>query len=83
VKDFFTQPLTDQLRLTNHFEIGWLVRHLKPRSAPGPDGIQNSLQHLPQSALKIIATIFNKSLVLNYFPTQWKVAKNPYATKTR
>jgi hypothetical protein len=58
VKDFLTQPLTDRLRLTNHFEIGWLVRHLKPRSA-----------------LKFIATIFNKSLVLNYFPTQWKVAK--------
>jgi hypothetical protein len=30
VKDFLTQPLTDRLRLTNHSEIGWLVRHLKP-----------------------------------------------------
>jgi hypothetical protein len=76
VKDFLTQPFTDRLRPTNHFEIGWLVRHLKPKSAPGLDGIQNIiLEHLPQSAVKFIATIFNKSLALNYFPTQWKVAK--------
>jgi hypothetical protein len=76
VKNFLKQPFTDRLRLTNHFEIGWLVRHLKPRSAPGSDAIQNILlQHLPLSALKFIATIYNKSLVLNYFPTQWKVAK--------
>jgi hypothetical protein len=76
VKDFLTQQFTDRLRRTNHFETGWLVRHLKPRSAPGPDGIQNIiLQHFPKSALKFTPTIYNKSLVLNYFPTQWKVAK--------
>jgi hypothetical protein len=33
------------------------------------------LQHLPQLVFKFIATIFNKSLALNCFPTQWKVAK--------
>jgi hypothetical protein len=76
VKDFLIQPFIGRLRPTNHSEISWLVRHSKSRSAPGPDGIQNIiLQHLPQVALKFIATIFNKSLALNYFPTELKVAK--------
>jgi hypothetical protein len=64
------------VRTTNHSEIAWIVRHFKPRKAAGPDGIQNIiLQHLPRSALQIIAEIFNSSLALNYFPTHWKVAK--------
>jgi hypothetical protein len=42
VNDFLTQPLTERLRPTNHSEIAWLTRHLKPRKAPGPDGIQNN-----------------------------------------
>jgi hypothetical protein len=70
VADFFAQPITDRLRFTNPSEVSWLIRHSKPRSAPDPDGIQNIvLQHLPQVAFKFIATIFNKSLALNYFPT--------------
>jgi hypothetical protein len=76
VNDFLQQPLTDRVRHTNHFEIAWIVRHLKPRKAAGPDGIQNIiLQHLPRSVLKFIAKIFNTSLALNYFPASWKVAK--------
>jgi hypothetical protein len=64
------------MRPTNHSEIAWLIRHLKPRKATGPDGIQNIiLQHLPRSVLKLIAIIFNISLALKYFPAQWKIAK--------
>jgi hypothetical protein len=76
VNDFLKQPQTDRVRATNHSEIAWIVRHLKPRNAAGPDGIQNIiLQHLPRPILKFIAKLFNKSLALNYFPTQWKEAK--------
>jgi hypothetical protein len=42
VNDFLKQPLTDQMRATNHSEIVWIVRHPKPRKAAGPEGIQNS-----------------------------------------
>jgi hypothetical protein len=64
------------VRATNFSEIAWIVRHLKPRKAAGPDGIQNIiLQHLPRLALKFIAKIFNSPLALNYFPALWKVAK--------
>jgi hypothetical protein len=41
VNDFLKQPLTDRVRATNHSEIAWIVRHLKPRKEAGPDGIQN------------------------------------------
>ena len=76
VNDFLAQPLTDRMRATNHSEIAWIVRHLKSRKAAGPDGIQNIiLQHLPRFVFKFIAKLFNRSLALNYFPTQWKEAK--------
>jgi hypothetical protein len=53
VNDFLKQPLTDRVRATNHSEIAWIVRHLKPRTAAGPDGIQNIiLQHLPRLKLR-------------------------------
>jgi hypothetical protein len=74
VNDFVKRPMTDLVRPTNHSEIFWTVRHLKPRKASGPDGIQNIiLQHLPCSVFKFIAKMFNTSLELNYFPAQSKV----------
>jgi hypothetical protein len=76
VTEFQKQPPQTSVRPTNHSEIEWIIRHLKPRKASGPDGIQNIvLKHLPRLVLKFIAKIFNKSLALNYFPAQWKEAK--------
>jgi hypothetical protein len=76
VNDFLKQPMKDRVKPTNHSEISWIFRHLKPRKASGPDGIQNIiLQHLPRLVFKFIAKIFNRSLELSYFPAQWKVAK--------
>ncbi|PNF17515.1 hypothetical protein B7P43_G13165, partial [Cryptotermes secundus] len=84
VNDFLTQPQIDRMRAPNHSEIAWIVRHLKPRKAAGPDGIQNIiLQHLPRFVFKFIAKLFNRSLALNYFPTQWKKEKNYDASRTR
>jgi hypothetical protein len=76
VHEFLAKPFTGKIRPTIPFEVAWLIRHARPRSAPGPDGIQNIvLQHLPQSVFKFIATIMNCSMALNYFPSQWKLAK--------
>jgi hypothetical protein len=55
INDFLKQPLTDRPRATNHCEIAWIVRHLKPRRAAGSDGIQDTiLQHLPTLCILII-----------------------------
>jgi hypothetical protein len=62
------------VRATNHSEIAWIARHLKPHKAAGPDEII-ILQHLPRLVLKFIAKIFNRFLALNYVPTQWKEVK--------
>jgi hypothetical protein len=76
VTEFQKQPPQASVRPTNHSEIEWIIRRLKPRKASGPDGIQNIvLKHLPRLVLKFIAKIVNKSLALNYFPAQWKGAK--------
>jgi hypothetical protein len=76
VNDFLKQPMKDRVRPTNRSEISWIVRHLKPSKASGPDGLQNIiLQHLPRLVFKCIAKIFNRPWELNYFPAQWKVAK--------
>jgi hypothetical protein len=49
VNDFLKHLLTVWVRATNHSEIAWIVSHLEPSKAPGPDGTQNIiLQHLPQ-----------------------------------
>jgi hypothetical protein len=56
VNDSLKQPLADRVKATNLSEITCIVRHLKPRKAAGPDGIQKIiLQHLPRLALKFIA----------------------------
>jgi hypothetical protein len=76
VTNFLNQPFTTSVRKTNPHEICWLIRHLKPPKAAGPDGIQNIvIQHLPLKALKYIATIYNAPITKNYFPSQWKLAK--------
>jgi hypothetical protein len=63
VRSFQSQTPLPSLRRTNHQEIGWIIRHLKPRKAAGPDDIQNVvLKNLPMMTLKFIATIVNASI---------------------
>jgi hypothetical protein len=33
VNDFLKQPMKDRVTPTNHSEISWIVRHLKPRKS--------------------------------------------------
>lgn len=44
--DFLKQPITVRVRATNHIDTAWIFRCLKPRKAPGPDGIQNMFPNL-------------------------------------
>jgi hypothetical protein len=65
-----------QPRLKNYSETEWLIRHLKPRKAAGPDDTQNTvLQHLPQLDFKFIAQTYDKSTALHYLPSKWREAK--------
>jgi hypothetical protein len=78
-RSFSTEQVVNDF-LNSHRQTGWGLQvilkflglsatsnHAKQQ---GPDGIQNIiLQLLPRLVLKLITKLFNRSLVLNYFPT--------------
>jgi hypothetical protein len=73
---FINQSPTPLVRKTISHEIGWLIRHLKSRKAAGPDGIKNIvLKNLPVIAPRFLATIYNSSITISYFPVRRKLAK--------
>jgi hypothetical protein len=48
-----------------------------PKKSPGYDLITGQiLKELPIIDMKYLTQLFNAILLLNYFPTQWKVAQN-------
>jgi retron-type reverse transcriptase len=56
-------------------EINSYISKLKPKSAPGHDGITNKiLKNLPSSYLPLLSNLFNSCLSLSYFPSIWKHA---------
>lgn len=56
-------------------EVQTLIRQLKPRSAPGSDGISNKiLKILPAQLICLLAAIFNSAMSNGIFPNTWKEA---------
>ncbi|CAK1597023.1 unnamed protein product [Parnassius mnemosyne] len=52
-----------------------LLPGLKPKKAPGADGISNqALKNFPEQVLTLLSIIFNACFNLSYFPTTWKEA---------
>jgi hypothetical protein len=69
-----------QLELPPHrfkySEIQTVINNLSPKTSPGYDLITGKiLQELPPNGIKYITHLFNASLLLGYFPNQWKVAQ--------
>lgn len=69
-------------RITNNaFDISTvsiqnIIGSLRPFKSPGPDGIPNILiKKLPLPAIQKITDIFNACVRLNYWPTNFKLAK--------
>jgi hypothetical protein len=54
-----------------HADIQAVINHLNPKKSPGYD----LLLELPTVGIKYLTQIFNSVLLLNYFPSQWKVAQ--------
>jgi hypothetical protein len=52
------------------------INHLHPKKSPGYDLITGKiLKELPIIGTKYLTQLINAMLLLNYFPTQWKVAQ--------
>lgn len=57
-------------------EVQNIIKSLRPFKSPGPDAIQNILiKNLPLVAINYLTAVFNKCLVLNYWPSSFKMAK--------
>jgi len=77
VNRFFrsTTPQTSQPQFTNHYEVRRKILSLKPRTAPGEEGITYlMLRHLSRKAFTYLTNLFNHLLQLG-FPNTWKRAK--------
>jgi Reverse transcriptase (RNA-dependent DNA polymerase)/Endonuclease-reverse transcriptase len=68
-------PPTTSLRPTTVDEVRTLIKGLKPRSAPGADGISNKvLKVLPTQLICLLVAIFNSAMSNCIFPASWKEA---------
>ncbi|KAI8126988.1 putative RNA-directed DNA polymerase from transposon X-element [Lucilia cuprina] len=66
----------DDCRYTSLCEMINLISSLKSSKSPGFDNISNLLlKKLPLNAIKLLVTIFNGCIKLNYFPSIFKTAK--------
>lgn len=75
VASFLSSPLADQISPSTPSEVSEILRHLKPKKAPGPDNVSNkALQNLPDIAVSGLTAIINTMLRLNHFPSRWKCA---------
>ena len=62
-------------RLATPREVHGIIKSMRPRKAPGEDGIQNIvLQQLPRKAIVYLTMLINACLILCYFPKEWKRA---------
>ena len=64
-------------------EINYVIKQLHPRKAPGPDNITvQMIRELSTPGLKILLYILNATLRLEYWPTNYKLAKIIMCVKT-
>jgi hypothetical protein len=67
------EPPIPRLTRTN---IQTAINHLNPKISPGYNVITGKiLKELLITGTKYLTQLFNAILLLNYFPTQWKVAQ--------
>jgi hypothetical protein len=68
-------PPSTALTPTTVDEVQSLIRGLKPRCAPGADGISNKiLKNLPAQLICLLVAIFNSAMANHIFPAVWKEA---------
>ena len=57
-------------------EVRKIIKNLRPKKAPGHDGVTNSMiKQLPCHCIHHLTTIYNSALNLQYFPESWKRAQ--------
>jgi retron-type reverse transcriptase len=76
MENFFDDPPEDRVEPFTLPEVHEAIRRLRPRKAPGMDGISHkALQLAPEEIAIFLHLVFNSVLRLCHFPTAWKTAK--------
>ena len=71
----FSNPEDNAEQMVSVFELKELIKKIRGKGAPGPDGISNKLiKLLPDNFLFIIKLLFDASIKLSYIPRNWKNA---------
>lgn len=72
VHNYLRLSINAQSEPTTVEEVSERILALRPRKAPGPDGVSNTvLQRLPERGVLLQADLFNACLGLSYFPRKW------------
>lgn len=70
------QVSAENIKFVSPSEVRKAIKSLKPKKAPGPDGIQNIiLKNLPHKAIVQLTNIFNACMKYSHFPQNWKQAE--------
>lgn len=70
------------IKLATPKEITAAISSLRPRKAPGPDGITAPLlRHIPRRTLVYLTMLINACLLIGYFPEAWKTATTIFLPK--
>ncbi|GFW68397.1 probable RNA-directed DNA polymerase from transposon X-element [Trichonephila clavipes] len=73
IRSFLNNYSTSIPPLTSPHEVCGIISQLNIHKAPGHDQIKNiALKSLPMNAITHLTKIFNKFLLLQYFPQIWK-----------
>jgi hypothetical protein len=68
--------LSPPLKAFSPTQVHQAINQLYPHKAPGHDLLDGTiLKNLPRKAIVLLASIFNSTLRLCYFPVQWKYAQ--------
>ncbi|XP_045533955.1 uncharacterized protein LOC106720251 [Papilio machaon] len=70
------EPLLDSIPPVTSDEVEELIKNLRPRKAPGSDGITNRVAKLfPVAIIQLLVAIYNAAMTKGVFPSEWKDAE--------
>lgn len=76
VQSLLMTPVDDTPKLTSPTELTKFIKRLPSHKAPGHDDIQYELlKQLPRNSIIHLTQIFNRILILQYYPAKWKHSK--------
>jgi hypothetical protein len=75
VRKYLIKPSPAPIEFTSPSEVKEIIANLRPKKAPGHDGVSNqSLKLLPLKGVVFLTNLTNSIFRIGYFPKDWKLA---------